>query len=178
MECDSQINVSQLLKSKVGTVKMVQLVQTFPNLGDIESTVPVSGTLQLTRTDQGIWVSGEMDTCIALDCSRCVVQYNATSKIEIDDEFLPSIDIQTGAKIRYSTEENLPITNSIDAQHILDLDETIRQYCLANMPIAPLCKVDCKGLCTECGVDLNVSSCSCEQYQDRRWEKLRELLNK
>ena len=178
MESDSQINVSQLLKSSVGTVKQILLSESLFNLTDDELVFPSSGTLQLTRTDRGIWVSGIISVFAKNECSRCLVHYNASSKLEIDDEFLPSIDVKTGAIIRYSTDELIPGTNSIDAQHILDLSETIRQYYLANMSIAPLCRINCKGLCTECGVDLNESNCSCEQYQDQRWAKLRELLNK
>ena len=90
--------------------------------------------------------------------------------------FLPSIDIATGAKMRHDDGGDADAdAHSIDAQHVLDLSDTLRQYRLASLPLAPLCREDCKGLCPECGADRNQSACSCEQYQDLRWAKLREL---
>ncbi|MBI68273.1 MAG: hypothetical protein CL777_05970 [Chloroflexi bacterium] len=177
MELDFQINVSQLLKTNVGSVKKFGLDQAILDLEAEDSASKIDGEVLLTRTDRGVWVSGIVEIYIALECSRCLVHYSSLNKIAIDDEFLPSVDINSGAKLRYADTEINQDTYSIDAHHVLDLSEALRQYRLSTMPIAPLCRVDCKGICTECGIDLNVSSCSCEPYQDQRWAKLRELLN-
>lgn len=178
MNLDFQINVSQLLKDNVGAAKKFKFDQAVLNLENEESSSKIDGEVQLTRTDKGLWVTGILDVYLALECSRCLVHYSSLGKINIDDEFLPSVDINTGAKLRYPEKEMDQDAYSIDAQHVLDLSDAFRQYRLSAMPIAPLCRVDCKGICTECGIDLNMSNCSCEQYQDQRWAKLRELLNK
>ena len=94
----------------------------------------------------------------------------------MDDVFLPSVDIATGARLRYHENDTDADVTSIDEQHVLDLSDTLRQYRLAAIPMAPLCREDCKGICPECGTDLNETTCSCERFQDQRWTVLRKLL--
>ena len=94
----------------------------------------------------------------------------------MDDVFLPSVDIATGARLRYHDDGSGADATSIDEQHVLDLSDTLRQYRLATIPMAPVCREDCKGICPECGTDLNETACSCERYQGQRWTVLRELL--
>ena len=51
----------------------------------------------------------------------------------------------------------------IDASHMLDLSDVIRQYALTDEPIKPLCDEGCLGLCPECGTSLNEEDCKCGQ---------------
>jgi uncharacterized protein len=61
--------------------------------------------------------------------------------------------------------------------NILDLTELIRQNVLLALPIQPLCREDCKGLCPECGRDLNVEPHTHEaEARDERFAALRQLL--
>ena len=70
-----------------------------------------------------------------------------------------------------------PDAFSIDSQHVLDITEAIRQYAVLALPMKPLCKPDCQGLCPHCGRNLNEGQCSCPQKSvDARWTKLKELL--
>jgi len=59
----------------------------------------------------------------------------------------------------------------------VDLTEEIRQCLLLELPMKPLCRTDCKGLCPQCGHNRNEGPCSCrtEEPEDP-WEKLRSLL--
>ena len=132
--------------------------------------------MRLIRTDQGIWVSGAVAFSVDYVCSRCLTPIASWGEAKVDDVFLPSVDITTGAKLRYHDDDTGADVTSIDEQHVLDLSDTLRQYRLATIPMAPVCREDCKGICPECGADLNESACACERYQDQRWTVLRELL--
>jgi uncharacterized protein len=58
----------------------------------------------------------------------------------------------------------------------LDVREVIRQNALLAIPMKPLCKEDCAGLCSQCGKDLNTKQCKCiKQEIDPRWAKLVNL---
>jgi uncharacterized protein len=58
----------------------------------------------------------------------------------------------------------------------LDLRDEVRSAILLSSPIKPLCGPDCKGLCPECGANLNESKCSCEaRPADPRWKGLEKL---
>lgn len=170
-----QVNVAQLLKDRVGATKTVQIDG--PEL-EIDAGPPahVRGTLRLTRTDQGVWASGPIAASVDNVCSRCLTPFASWVEVQVDDVFLPSIDITTGARLRHEDTGEADV-HSIDGKHVLDLSDALRQYRLAAAPLAPVCREDCKGICPECGSDLNASACSCEQYQDQRWAQLRELLS-
>ena len=91
MELDFQINVSQLLKTNVGSVKKFGLDQAILDLEDEDSASKIDGEVLLTRTDRGVWVSGIVEIYISLECSRCLVHYSSLNKIAIYDEFLPCL---------------------------------------------------------------------------------------
>jgi uncharacterized protein len=94
-------------------------------------------------------------------------------KIKFEEEFLPTIDILSGAPLPEPEESGVFI---IDEQHILDLTEAARQYSLLAIPMKALCKKDCAGLCPTCGKNLNEGKCRCPSVKiDPRWSKLAEL---
>jgi uncharacterized protein len=58
---------------------------------------------------------------------------------------------------------------------VLDLEPLIRDAVVTSLPFAPLCRPDCRGLCTRCGGDLNLGECSCPPETDARWEALSQI---
>ena len=94
----------------------------------------------------------------------------ATSGADLEAESV----INTGASVpSFELEEGL----RIDAHHVLDLGEAVRQSALASLPMKPLCHSDCAGLCPHCGVNLNEVRCQCQEDEgDPRWAPLRQLL--
>ena len=73
-------------------------------------------------------------------------------EVEIEEEALPSIDIDTGLPVDNSAE---PDALRLTDHHELDLEIPIREAISLAEPIAVLCRPDCRGLCPECGQDLN-----------------------
>lgn len=62
---------------------------------------------------------------------------------------------------------------------IFDEEDFCRTAAVLNLPLRFLCRQDCKGLCPDCGIDLNYSTCSCASKKiDPRLAKLKELLDK
>jgi uncharacterized protein len=170
-----QVNVAQLLKDAVGATRTFEV----DGLAlDSDEGVPayVRGEFRLTRTDRGVWASGPVAFSVDYVCSRCLAPFASWIEARMDDVFLPSVDIVTGARLRYGEDDAGADINSIDEQHVLDLSDALRQYRLAGIPMAPVCREDCQGICPECGHELNESACTCERYQDQRWTVLRKLL--
>jgi uncharacterized protein len=59
---------------------------------------------------------------------------------------------------------------------IIDLTDDVRQTVLLSVPLKLLCRNDCRGLCPDCGTDLNTGTCSCTtEKADSRWDDLRGL---
>jgi uncharacterized protein len=161
------INVSQLLREPTGARRTVEIGDPLL-LVEGRPVSPVSGTANLLRTPDGIWVWAVLQTTILSECSRCLNEVAQPVRIEIEEEFLPTADIVTGAVFRLSKEESESFY--IDSHHTLDLRDAIRQYTLMNVPMKPICRADCAGICPTCGVNRNELACECgEAASDNRW---------
>jgi uncharacterized protein len=168
-----QINVAQFLKSEQGSTKLVQIDDT---LEDEAVQIPVSGELKLTRINQRILVQGKLTIEVPLVCSRCLKSFTCSIPLDIEEEYYPIIDVNTGAKIPPPDESG---AFTIDERHILDLTEAIRQYKVMALPMKPLCREECAGICPNCGKNLNEGPCDCPSDEtDPRWAELMKLKNK
>ena len=168
-----QVNVAQLLKEPIGATRDFEFDGPWQQ-SEQASEGHARGKLRLMRTDDGIWASGPVEVSLDYTCSRCVVPFTSWVKLTVDDVFLPTADVATGARVRLEDDEE-PESFRLDEHHVLDLSEAVRQYALAAAPLAPLCREDCKGLCQMCGADLNHGTCDCAQPTDPRWAQLEGL---
>jgi uncharacterized protein len=170
-----RFNVAQLLKEPVGSTRKYHLAEDIQDLdGEVKLTHPIEGAIRLIHTTEGVLVSGQLRTEVELTCSRCLESFSAAIDFTLEEEFRPTVDINTGAKLPPVDGED--DATLIDGQHIIDLFEVMRQDILLALPACPLCKPDCAGLCSQCGQNLNEGSCTCEQtLGDPRWEVLRTL---
>jgi uncharacterized protein len=167
-----EINVSQQLKAHIGNVREYEVSDVADILG-IGVSVLIKGKVKLTRTNRGILVNGTISTRIPLECSRCLKTYDHNLNFDIEEEYFPVIDVNSGILVEIPDD---PGSFTIDEHHILDLSEAIRQNALLTIPMKPLCREDCAGLCTKCGIDLNEDQCKCEKEEiDERWSKLLTL---
>lgn len=163
------INVAQLLKEPVGSMRVVDVSG--------EEELGVHGKVQLVRTDCSILVRGRLATEVETTCSRCAASITCPVTFEIEEEFFPSIDVVSGVPVPVPDDPDDPDAFTIDEGHILDMHEAVRQYALLALPIKRLCQAQCRGLCPECGHNLNEGQCSCaRQAHDERWAKLGQLI--
>ena len=167
-----QTNVAQLLKAPVGSLRTFPVDDTLAESG---TEYHVKGELTLIRSTNSILVQGRLFTQTGMHCSRCLKPFILEIPLKIQEEFFPTIDIITGMKLPPPDD---PGSFTIDEHHILDLTEAIRQYIVTAMPMKPLCKEGCAGLCPTCGKDLNLGKCDCKQEEiDLRWAELLKLKN-
>ncbi len=168
-----QINVSQLLQAPVGTVRKYRVSEVVDVAGDGNGHL-VQGEVELLRTNRRILVTGKLRTEMELTCSRCLNLFHSFLDLNIEEEYLPVIDVVSGAPLPPPDE---PGSFTIDAHHILDLTEAIRQYTMLAIPMKTLCRLDCAGLCPNCGHNLNYGPCHClTRGTDPRWSELSKLL--
>ncbi|MDD5189812.1 MAG: DUF177 domain-containing protein [Dehalococcoidales bacterium] len=165
-----QINVAQLLKSEVGVTRQ----HTVDDVITVEGgTYPVKGEVTLTNIGKKILVQGKLIAKADLNCGRCLRPYQSNLPLKVEAEFYPSVDVVTGFKLAEPEDDE---AFKIDAQHTLDLSEAIRQYILLALPMKPLCREDCAGICPTCGKDLNQGKCECPPAViDSRWAELLKL---
>jgi len=165
-----RINVSQQLKASIGSIRNYE-VNGIVDITGGESMV--QGRVRLMRTDRGILVKGTLHAEVEVTCSRCLSLFGCPLTLNIEEEYFPTTDVVSGASLPLSEE---PGCFTIDKYHILDLTEAIRQYALMIIPMKPLCREDCAGLCPNCGHNLNDGPCGClSRETGSSWPELSKL---
>ncbi len=133
----------------------------------------VLGSVELLRTKAGVLVRAHLRVAVSETCSRCLRPLEETLPIDFEEEFQATVDLRTGASLADKPQAD---TFLIDSQHILDLQEAVRQYREASEEMQPLCRPECRGLCPRCGRDLNSGDCGCRtEARDPRWQSLSAL---
>ena len=165
-------NVAQLLKELTGISRHYVVDETIaspePEWGDI---LPVQGPVDMVRTSRGILVTAHLQAKVQDTCARCLEPATELVDVDFEEEYFPMIDIETGAPLHLPADSD---GFTIDRQHQLDLTEALRQGVLMARGLTPLCRPDCKGLCPECGNNLNNGPCSCAGAPgDPRWGALK-----
>ena len=123
----------------------------------------------------GIWVLGRLTAEVSAECSRCLADVEEPLNTEISEQYYPSVDTSTGTAITAPLVEEEAFR--IDATNELDIREALRQNLITSLPMKPLCKPECAGICPDCGVNRNESQCHCgEDERDPRWARLIELI--
>ena len=118
-------------------------------------------------------LEGTAQTELELTCSRCLEPYRMPVDSEFDVRYLPASDA-AGEGDREVTEEDLDTSVYRDDQ--IDVNEVLREQFYLVLPMKPLCRDDCAGLCPQCGTNLNGGACSCApQWEDPRLAPLRGL---
>ncbi len=170
-------NVAQLLKEPTGAFREHEICESVEGLDESFSPAgPLRGKVILLHAGRhNILVTGTFQLPLNLYCSRCLEPVVETIEFEFKEEFKATIDVETGAHLSWDPVE-VEESNLIDSSHTLDLTEVIRQYIILNIPMKPLCKPDCAGLCPHCGHNLNLGPCGCQEEEiDPRWAALKAL---
>ena len=156
-----QFNVSQQLKGPVGSTKTYNIEDEVVCPGAPRSA-HVEGTVTLMRTDVGILASATLDASVPCTCVRCLSSFDKKSEIVVEEEYVP-IEETSDTSTRSALETEGLV---IHAQRILDMEPAVREYIILSIPMKPLCKEECAGLCPSCGVNLNEASCSCAKQPE------------
>ncbi|MDE3074588.1 MAG: DUF177 domain-containing protein [Chloroflexota bacterium] len=154
-----KLNVAQLMKEPVGSTREYELDETFREVEGQPLRGPVHLELQLTRINEGLLARGDVETVLLTTCSRCIEPAEQAIRFHFEEEFRPTIDIVTGQPVKPVDPDEPAFT--IDANHVVDMDEVVRQGVVMEAPMHPLCHASCRGLCPQCGNNLNQGPCGC-----------------
>jgi uncharacterized protein len=123
----------------------------------------LQGELRISRTKEGLLLQGKFAAGIEDQCSRCLDDVERELALDVEE------------LIAYPDPSRAEFSVSDDG--ILDLAPLIRAEALIAMSRRALCRPDCRGLCAECGANLNYELCTCHADEiDPRLAKLKELL--
>ncbi|MFH1144475.1 MAG: DUF177 domain-containing protein [Candidatus Eisenbacteria bacterium] len=129
---------------------------------------PVEIELELIRADEQLQVRGTARVSTRQRCARCLepVERPLTTGLEIV------------ARRRSERDGDEPAEGLIlhDGEQI-QLANEVRELILLSIPLAPVCRAECRGLCPQCGANLNAGPCACvpSTARDSRWAGLEGL---
>ncbi len=133
---------------------------------------PISGKVQLFRQGEHVYVTAELSTVVEVECGRCLEIFETMLNAHFGVQYRPTSDPEQvgwwdeSEGIRYYFDENIDIT------------EDVLQAVVVEIPLWPICSEDCKGLCSQCGHNLNLGDCSCIRWPRKysQFAALEELL--
>jgi uncharacterized protein len=138
---------------------------------------PVRLHAELSKDGQKVRLIGRVAATLELECARCVEPYEMPVDAPFDILFLAASedvekkDDEDEAEVR---EDDLGVSYYRDDE--IDLAEVIREQFYLALPMKPLCREDCKGLCPVCGANRNRETCTCQtEWVDPRMEPLKKL---
>lgn len=170
-----RFNVAQLLQENVGATRQYEFNDPDLDLGDGLRLAPVDGKVKFTRTKNGALAHAHVTGNVMLQCVRCLSDYSQPVTVDLDEEYHATVHATTGAPLPEPEEAD---TFTINSNHLLDLGEAVREYTLLALPIAPVCRPDCRGLSLS-GINLNdnpEAADADDQDIDDRLAALKQLL--
>jgi uncharacterized protein len=160
-----RINVGFIVHEEVGYTAQFPFDFDKVKFGDDLVLRDFSGVVDIGRTPQGLVVTGDFSATTDLECARCLKTFDGRLHWDMTELFAFSE--------KSVSESGLMVPE--DAQ--IDLEPIIRDYALLEIPISPICKPDCKGLCPVCGQDLNIRDCGHRSSEDESpFSQLKKLL--
>ena len=149
-------NVAGLMADEAGMDRHYEVHDAWIDLPDERRLAePISGVVRLARTNRGILVDARLTTVLAGECSRCLKPITTPLILEILDEYLPSLDLTSGAPLPTDDE---PDALRLTDHHELSLETPVVDAIILAEPIAPVCRPDCPGLCVVCGEPLEAGT--------------------
>ena len=124
-------------------------------------TEPLTWQVDITNTGEALLVTGTVEGEARTSCARCLNSFSLQLLGEIEGYYCFPESIEENGELDDDDYDILP------DDHVIDLEDPIRAALLLDVPLVPLCKEDCKGICPDCGTDLNETSCDCADRRAR-----------
>ena len=121
---------------------------------------PLRLSLDLDRRGDEIWIRGKVQLVALQQCSRCLRDFSESLDLEFDVFCAKVRSINAvGAKAVDEVDEGVHFHDG----RVLSIDAEIREAVILGIPMKPLCRETCAGLCPRCGEDRNEGPCRCER---------------
>ena len=118
---------------------------------------PINWQATITNTGSALLVTGSANAVACGTCSRCLDAFEFELEGTLEGYFLFSEDGKPEEGMEKDEFEVLP------ENKIIDFEPLIKAALLIELPLQPLCKSECKGLCAHCGANLNEGACNCNK---------------
>lgn len=134
---------------------------------------PVAADFVLTHKDKDLRIEGTVRTAVQLQCARCLREFSRPLDARFVLFYLPQSDWKKDEEIELKYEDME--VGFYDGLR-LDVDLMVLEQIELAIPMRFICQADCKGLCPNCGINLNEGACACRMDQeDSRFAALKDF---
>jgi len=125
---------------------------------DFDFETPLQSEVKIQKAGQSVLITGRIQTNLRLQCVRCLKEFTYPLSDEFDLTLHPSKEAPSEEETELGREE---MESSFFEGGEIHLSEIACEQVFLEIPYQPLCQEGCRGLCSICGKDLNLSSCEC-----------------
>lgn len=167
------IEVSQIPAEGLDVSLPAEKLELGDSPGLWDGPASVQAQLHLERSGRGLVIGGAFVGDVALICSRCLEPFHFQTQERFDLYCAVGLPA-TPREERELAADELDVTYLEEGR--INTDHLLRESVLLSLPVQPLCREDCRGLCPHCGANLNLTSCGCQEPDvDLRLQILRKL---
>ncbi len=155
----------------------VRLDRKDPAVRELDIKGPVTGSFHIRKVGLQLLVRGHVTGEVRVQCARCLEDFDLKVQEEVDIELRPIMDLeQSGHDMELGTDD-------LDVEFFrgdtLDLGHLVAEQIVLAIPMKPVCRETCAGICPRCGARANQGSCGClPSEHDSRWGELLRLKEK
>ncbi len=147
-----------------------------PEEGILREDVHVQGSL--SKVGREVFLKGSISTEIEMTCSRCLEPLNYKIRSKVSSHYVPGQE--AGSR---NTDVELHVSDievECYSDNRIDLTQAVYDQMMLSLPLARLCRDDCKGICSHCGLNRNKKNCQCSDKDsiDPRLAVLKTLKDK
>lgn len=174
-----RVDVAEI-KQETGSHKVVPLETLLDPVEfsgqSVQFPMPFRGSAEIWNAGDCLLVRAKLEGEAWVQCSRCLTPFKLPLSVSFEEEFREG---SAEEEVPREDEENLAVATYYEGD-VIDLTDSLRDSILLELPMKPLCRPDCAGLCPTCGANLNEGPCSCEKSHtvDPRLAALQKLLDK
>jgi uncharacterized protein len=134
---------------------------------------PVQLAFEVHKDKERFRLVGSVMTELELPCSRCLESYRMPVNASFDLRYHPASEMSQAEESEVGADD---LETSYYQDDQIDLNELMREQFYLALPMKPLCREGCKGLCAQCGTNLNTGTCDCgPAWEDPRLAPLKQL---
>ncbi len=128
------------------------------------------------HNQEEVYIRGALSAEMIGECSRCLKRFTTHVESDFHVKYVPQSAVSTEGERELVQEDLDVLFYTGDA---IDLRDEVESQLILATPMRPLCQEECRGLCPQCGQDLNLKQCACvQEIPDPRWAELKEVFKK
>ena len=134
---------------------------------------PVALSFDVEKAKDQFRLAGRVQTALELTCSRCLEPFVWPMEALFDLSYQPRAGFAAVGERQIDEED---FSTALYDNDEIDLGQLMAERLYLALPMKPLCRDDCRGLCSQCGTNLNRGSCSCPRaWEDPRLAALKAI---